>query len=63
MLEMWYNNGGKMDIEQELEKIKDFLKSNKVGSIIIEKKPNGTTIIQTTETAQYKREYANNKAT
>ncbi|WP_374140909.1 hypothetical protein [Leptotrichia hongkongensis] len=52
-----------MNINKELEEIKNFLKSNKVGCIIIERKPNGTITIQKTETSQYKKEYANNKAT
>ena len=52
-----------MNINKELEEIKNFLKSNKVGNIVIERKPNGTITIQKTETAQYKKEYANNKAT
>ena len=52
-----------MIINKELEEIEKFLKSNKVGSVIIERKPNGTITKQKTETAQYKKEYANNKAT
>lgn len=52
-----------MNINKELEEIKIFLKSNKVGCIIIERKPNGTITIQKTETSQYKKEYVNNKAT
>ena len=44
-----------MNINKELEEIKNFLKSNKVGCIIIERKPNGTITIQRTETSQYKK--------
>lgn len=52
-----------MNTEKELKEIEEFLKSNKVGNIVIERKPNGTITIQKTETSQYKKEYANNKAT
>lgn len=58
-----YNKEVKMSINKEFKEIEEFLKSNKVGSVIIERKPNGTVTIQKTETAQYKKEYANNKAT
>ena len=50
-----YNNGGKMDIKQELEKIKKFLESEKIGNVCIEKRPNGTIIINLTETWKYQK--------
>lgn len=52
-----------MNIKKELKEIEEFFKSNKVGNIVIERKPNGTITIQKTETSQYKKEYANSKAT
>lgn len=61
--EIRYNMEVKLNIKKELKEIEEFLKSNKVGNIIIERKPNGTITIQKTETSQYKKEYANSKAT
>lgn len=58
-----YNMEVKLNIKKELKEIEEFLKSNKVGNIVIERKPNGTITIQKTETSQYKKEYANSKAT
>ena len=52
-----------MNTKKDLQALAEFLKSNKVGNIVIERKPNGTITIQKTETSQYKKEYANNKAT
>jgi hypothetical protein len=61
--EIRYNMEVKLNIKKELKEIEEFLKSNKVGNIVIERKPNGTITIQKTETSQYKKEYANSKAT
>ena len=61
--EIRYNMEAKLNIKKELKEIEEFLKSNKVGNIVIERKPNGTITIQKTETSQYKKEYANSKAT
>lgn len=61
--EIRYNMEIKLNIKKELKEIEEFLKSNKVGNIVIERKPNGTITIQKTETSQYKKEYANSKAT
>lgn len=44
-----------MDIKQELEKIKKFLESEKIGNVCIEKRPNGTIIINLTETWKYQK--------
>ena len=61
--EIRYNMEVKLNIKKELKEIEEFLKSNKVVNIVIERKPNGTITIQKTETSQYKKEYANSKAT
>ena len=61
--EIRYNMEVKFNIKKEHKEIEEFLKSNKVGNIVIERKPNGTITIQKTETSQYKKEYANSKAT
>ena len=44
-----------MNLKKELEKVKEFLESEKIGNIYIEKRPNGTLIIQITETKKYKK--------
>lgn len=53
--EIRYNMEAKLNIKKELKEIEEFLKSNKVGNIVIERKPNGTITIQKTETSQYKK--------
>ena len=47
-----------MSISKELKEIKDFLESEKIGKIFIDKRPNGVILIETTETEKYQTEYA-----
>ena len=42
-----------MSISKELKEIKDFLESEKIGKIFIDKRPNGIILIETTETKKY----------
>ena len=39
-----------MSISKKLKEIKDFLESEKIGKIFIDKRPNGVILIETTET-------------
>lgn len=42
-----------MSINKKLKEIKDFLESEKIGKIFIDKRPNGVILIETTETEKY----------
>lgn len=42
-----------MSISKKLKEIKDFLESEKIGKIFIDKRPNGVILIETTETEKY----------
>ena len=42
-----------MSISKELKEIKDFLESETIGKIFIDKRPNGIILIETTETEKY----------
>ena len=42
-----------MSISKKLKEIKDFLESEKIGKIFIDKRPNGIILIETTETKKY----------
>lgn len=47
-----------MSVNKKLKEIKDFLESEKIGKIFIDKRPNGVILIETTETEKYQTEYA-----
>ena len=42
-----------MSVNKKLKEIKDFLESEKIGKIFIDKRPNGVILIETTETEKY----------
>ena len=44
-----------MSINKKLKEIKNFLESEKIGNVCIEKRPNGTIIINLTETWKYQK--------
>lgn len=47
-----------MSVNKKLKEIKDFLESEKIGKIFIDKRPNGVILIETTETEKYQTEHA-----
>ena len=42
-----------MSINKKLKEIKNFLESERIGKVFIDKRPNGVILIETTETEKY----------